>query len=292
MQMFKTTAKQTQQPQTLKKKLMSALAMLMVATTLMTTTSYAWFVLSTAPEVTGIATNVGANGSLEIALLNAETYEDLSLIRSGVGDSMVSKNPSANNAWGNLVDLGYVEYGLSNLTLLPARLMVTGSDGNYTVDTNLLAVPVYGFDGRVVELEQNTYSAIYQDGAFAFTSGKKDYGVRAIGTSDALSAQGSALASAKANIPAYIKNAKSTTSASLTQDLLDLVVKKAMGGEFTDTDKEALSKMISSLDSALTTVENALRQGLIAYAASEVGSEETFNIVKNRINCLFRIFFC
>ena len=282
--MFKTTAKQTQQPQTLKKKLMSALAMLMVATTLMTTTSYAWFVLSTAPEVTGIATNVGANGSLEIALLNAETYEDLSLIRSGVGDSMVSKNPSANNAWGNLVDLGYVEYGLSNLTLLPARLMVTGSDGNYTVDTNLLAVPVYGFDGRVVELEQNTYSAIYQDGAFAFTSGKKDYGVRAIGTSDALSAQGSALASAKANIPAYIKNAKSTTSASLTKDLLDLVVKKAMGGEFTDTDKEALSKMISSLDSALTTVENALRQGLIAYAASEVGSEETFNIVKNRIN--------
>ena len=283
--MFKTTAKQTQQPQTLKKKLMSALAMLMVATTLMTTTSYAWFVLSTAPEVTGIATNVGANGSLEIALLNAQTYEDLSLIRSGVGDSMVNNNPSANNAWGNLVDLGYQEYGLSNLTLLPARLMVTGNEETgYTVDTNLLAVPVYGFDGRVVELEQNTYSAIYQDGAFAFTSGQKDYGVRAIGTSDALSAQGSALASAKANIPAFMKNARSTTAASLTKDLLDLVVKKATGGSYTDADKESLSKMISSLDSALTTIENALRQGLIAYAASEVGSEDTFNIVKNRIN--------
>ena len=283
--MFKTTAKQTQQPQTLKKKLMSALAMLMVATTLMTTTSYAWFVLSTAPEVTGIATNVGANGSLEIALLNAQTYEDLSLIRSGVGDSMVNNNPSANNAWGNLVDLGYQEYGLSNLTLLPARLMVTGNEETgYTVDTNLLAVPVYGFDGRVVELEQNTYSAIYQDGAFAFTSGQKDYGVRAIGTSDALSAQGSALASAKANIPAFMKNARSTTAASLTKDLLDLVVKKATGGSYIDADKESLSKMISSLDSALTTIENALRQGLIAYAASEVGSEDTFNIVKNRIN--------
>lgn len=283
--MFKTTAKQTQQPQNLKKKLTSALAMLLVATTLMTTTSYAWFVLSTAPEVTGIATNVGANGSLEIALLNAETYEDLSLIRSGVGDSMVSNNPAANNAWGNLVDLGYQEYGLSNLTLLPARLMVTGSEeAGFTVDTNLLAVPVYGFDGRVVELEQNTYSAIYQDGAFAFTSGAKDYGVRAIGTSDALSAQGSALASAKANIPAYMKNARSTTAASLTKDLLDIVVKKATGGTYTDTDKESLSKMISSLDSALTTIENALRQGLIAYAASEVGSEDTFNTVKNRIN--------
>ena len=283
--MFKTTAKQTQQPQTLKKKLMSALAMFLVATTLMTTTSYAWFVLSTAPEVTGIATNVGANGSLEIALLNAETYQDLSLIRAGAGTSMVSNNPSANNTWGNLVDLGYQEYGLSNLTLLPARLMVTGNEETgYTVDTNLLAVPTYGFDGRVVDLDTGTYSAIYQEGQFAFSSGAKDYGVRAIGTSDALSAQGSALASAKANIPAYMKNAKSTTSASLTKDLLDLVVKKALGGEYGASDKEALNKMISSLDSALTTIENALRQGLIAYAASEVGSEDTFNAVKNRIN--------
>ena len=283
--MFKTTAKQTQQPQNLKKKLTSALAMLLVATTLMTTTSYAWFVLSTAPEVTGIATNVGANGSLEIALLNAETYQDLSLIRAGAGTSMVSNNPSANNTWGNLVDLGYQEYGLSNLTLLPARLMVSGSEETgYTVDTNLLAVPTYGFDGRVVDLDTGTYSAIYQNGEFAFTSGNKDYGVRAIGTSDALSAQGSALASAKANIPAYIKNARSTTSASLTKDLLDLVVKKALGGTYGASDKEALNKMISSLDGALETVENALRQGLVAYAASEIGSEDTFNTVKNRIN--------
>lgn len=281
--MRKTTT--NQQPQNLKKKLMSALAMLMVATTLMTTTSYAWFVLSTAPEVTGISTNVGANGSLEIALLNADTYSDLSLIRSGVGDSMVSNNPAANNAWGNLVDLGYKEYGLNNLTLLPARLMVTGSEeAGYTVDTNLLAVPTYGFDGRVVDLDTSTYSAIYQNGEFAFASGQKDYGVRAIGISDALSAQGSALASAKANIPAYIKNAKSTTAGSLTDDLLDLVVTKAMGNTYGESDKEALNKMISSLDSALTTVENALRQGLVAYAASEIASEDTFTMVKDRIN--------
>lgn len=284
--MRKTTT--NQQPQNLKKKLMSALAMLMVATTLMTTTSYAWFVLSTAPEVTGISTNVGANGSLEIALLNADTYSDLSLIRSGVGDSMVSNNHAANNAWGNLVDLGYQEYGLNNLTLMPARLMVTGSEeAGYTVDTNLLAVPTYGFDGRVVDLDTSTYSAVYQNGEFAFTSGQKDYGVRAIGISDALSAQGSALASAKANIPAFIKNARSTTAASLTRDLLDLIVKKyTASGEapFNDTDKESLNKMIGSLESALTTVENALRQGLIAYAASEVASEDTFNMVKDRIN--------
>ena len=281
--MFKTTAKQTQQPQTLKKKLMSALAMLMVATTLMTTTSYAWFVLSTAPEVTGIATNVGANGSLEIALLNAETYQDLSLIRAGAGTSMVSNNPAANNTWGNLVDLGYQEYGLSNLTLLPSRLMVSGSEGSYVVDTNLLAVPSYGFDGRVIELDTGTYSAIYQNGEFAFSSGTKDYGVRAIGTSDALSAQGSALASAKANIPAYIKNAGSAVRASLNSDLIGLVMKKSMGQDYVDADLLVLDATLTSLDNALTTIDNTLRQGLIAYAASQISSEENFNIAKNQI---------
>lgn len=277
-------AKTQEQPQNLKKKLMSALAMLLVATTLMTTTSYAWFVLSTAPEVTGITTNVGANGSLEIALLNAETYEDMSLIRAGAGTSMVSGNPAANNAWGNLVDLGYQEYGLSNLTLLPSRLMVSGSDGNYIVDTNLLAVPTYGFDGRVIELDTGTYSAIYQNGEFAFSSGKKDYGVRAIGTSDALSAQGSALASAKANIPAYIKNAQGAVRASLDDDLVGLIMKKSMGeGNYVNADLLVLDATLTSLESAMTTIDNTLRQGLIAYAASQIQSEETFNIAKNQI---------
>lgn len=272
-----------QQPQNLKKKLMSALAMLLVATTLMTTTSYAWFVLSTAPEVTGITTNVGANGSLEIALLNADTYEDMSLIRAGAGTSMVSGNPAANNAWGNLVDLGYQEYGLSNLTLLPSRLMVSGSEGSYIVDTNLLAVPTYGFDGRVIELDTGTYSAIYQNGEFAFTSGKKDYGVRAVGTSDALSAQGSALASAKANIPAYIKNAQGAVRASLNSDLVGLIMKKSMGKDYVDADLLVLDATLTSLDNALTTIDNTLRQGLIAYAASQIQSEETFNTAKNQI---------
>lgn len=276
-------AKTQEQPQNLKKKLMSALAMLLVATTLMTTTSYAWFVLSTAPEVTGITTNVGANGSLEIALLNAETYEDMSLIRAGAGTSMVSGNPAANNAWGNLVDLGYQEYGLSNLTLLPSRLMVSGSEGNYIVDTNLLAVPTYGFDGRVIELDTGTYSAIYQNGEFAFSSGKKDYGVRAIGTSDALSAQGSALASAKANIPAYIKNAQGAVRASLDDDLVGLIMKKSMDQDYVNADLVVLDATLTSLGNALTTIDNTLRQGLIAYAASQIQSEETFNTAKNQI---------
>ena len=70
-------------PAQLKSKLMAALAMLLVASVLMGSTTYAWLVLSIAPEVTGISTNIGANGSLEIALLNTETRQNMSAIRSG-----------------------------------------------------------------------------------------------------------------------------------------------------------------------------------------------------------------
>ena len=48
-------------------KLAAAVAMLLVSTIMLTTTTYAWFVLSTAPEVKGMSTTVGSNGSLEIA---------------------------------------------------------------------------------------------------------------------------------------------------------------------------------------------------------------------------------
>ncbi len=286
--MRKTTTKH-EQPQNLKKKLMSALAMFLVATTLMTTTSYAWFVLSTAPEVTGIATNVGANGSLEIALLNSETYEDMSLIRAGVGDSMVSNNPAANNAWGNLVDLGYVEYGLNSLLLLPARLNVKASGGKYMVDPGLLTVPTYGYDGRIVELTPNTVSAIYEDEAEAFTysGGKQDYGVRAIGTSDALSVQGSALATAKSIINTNTNTAKNNATNVLRDNgdaLFAIIMQYATDRNgFTDTHRDTLKAMINGLQKSLTDIETALRQGLVAYAASELVDEDAFTLVKDRL---------
>lgn len=283
--MGKTTTK-NEQMQNLKKKLMSALAMFMVATTLMTTTSYAWFVLSTAPEVTGIATNVGANGSLEIALLNSETYEDMSLIRAGAGDSMVSNNPAANNAWGNLVDLGYQEYGLSNLLLLPARLNVKANGDKYMVDPGLLTVPTYGYDGRIVELTDNTVSAIYQENAFLYSGGSQDYGVRAIGTSDALSVQGSGLATAKSIINTNINTAKNNAKNVLSANgsaLFDIILQYSTNGGFNDTHRDTLMAMVDGLQTSLTDIDTALRQGLVAYAASKVTDETTFTAVKDRI---------
>ena len=196
-------------PHALKKKLMASLSMLLIATIMMSTTTLAWFVLSTAPEVTGIETQVGANGSLEIVLLNTETRADMSTIRAGLGGGSLQENKiTANNVWGNLIDLGYTEYGLGELTLLPARLDASLSGGSYSVDLNkLLAVPNYGYDGRIIELTHDTASAIYKNNDFMY-SGAQDYGVRAIGTSDALSPQGSALSSAKSNISTWTKSAK------------------------------------------------------------------------------------
>lgn len=285
--MKKNTTSQTH-PRALKQKLMSALAMLMIATILMTSTTYAWFVLSTKPEVTGIETQVGANGSLEIVLLNTQTKQDMSSIRAGLGGGSLQEDQiTANNAWGNLVDLGFAEYGLGNLVLMPARLDVSANGESFAVDLNkLLAVPSYGFDGRIIELTRNTATAIYKDTDFMY-SGGQDYGVRAIGTSDVLSPQGSALASAKNSISTHRTSAKNSAVGALTGNasgLIGIILQKQMNENgFTDDHKATVVAMIDDLDESLTYIDLALRQGLVAYAASEVGDVDTFNLVRNRI---------
>ena len=128
---------------TIRSKLVAAIAMLLVGVFMVISSSYAWFTLSTAPEVTGIYTSVGANGNLEMALVPADG--NLANITSGVGDS------GKNESWGNLVDLGQSvdnqnKYGLDKIQLLPARLNVTGTD---SYKFNGLSAPTYGADGRV-----------------------------------------------------------------------------------------------------------------------------------------------
>ena len=67
-----------------KAKLMSAVALLLVSAILLSTSTYAWLVLSTAPEVSEMKTTAGANGALEIAL---QSTSNLSDIQHGVGNS-------------------------------------------------------------------------------------------------------------------------------------------------------------------------------------------------------------
>ncbi len=51
-----------------KSKLMAALVMLLVSAIMMSTASFAWFTISTAPEISNMKSTVAANGNLEIAL--------------------------------------------------------------------------------------------------------------------------------------------------------------------------------------------------------------------------------
>lgn len=162
-------------------KLMGAIAMLLVASIMMSTTSYAWFVLSTAPEVTDLTTTAGANGALEIALQsNKADGNGRADILSGVGQSIASKDAqTANTYWGNVVDLSK-GYGLEHITLYPARLNLT-NDSQVNMQ-NMLSIPTFGTDGRVTSLK-NAEKTYFKDGKFE--QGQSHWGVNVMGaTSD------------------------------------------------------------------------------------------------------------
>jgi len=285
---MKRSTSKPAKPMHLKRKLMSALSMLLVSTILLTTTSYAWFVLSTAPEVSGITTNIGANGSLEIALLNTNTHANMETIRSGVpGNSLAANDVSANYAWGNLIDLGFGNYGLDSVVLLPARLNAFASGTGYAVDTGMLAIPTYGYDGRVMDLTDNTMSAIFQDNEFSLTAGMQDYGVRAVGTANDLSAQSSTLTLARSNITSYTNSAKSgvrSLMADSANTLMGIVLQHYTGSDtFGDTERDALKDMLEKMQANVSYIDLALRQGIVAYAASQITDEILFNTVKDTV---------
>lgn len=161
-------------PGTLRNKLMAAACMLLVASIMMVTSTYAWFTLSTAPEVTNISTTVSGNGSLEIALMPTDGL--VTNIARGISSA---DKKTANVSWGNIVDLAE-EYGLESITLQPGLLDTTSVDGL----NKLLQTAVFGSDGRVEKLENNTGWAVYDAGTgenATFTKPTGDaYGVRAI----------------------------------------------------------------------------------------------------------------
>ena len=139
-----------------RQKLLAAIALLLISAIVLGGASFAWITLSTAPEVRGISTNISANGSLEIALLNADTRADLDKIDTLIGQSLAGGAKGANNTWGNLVDLSDQGYGLSNIALLPARLNAVEANDGYMLNAGLLSVPTYGHDGRIIDLTDNT----------------------------------------------------------------------------------------------------------------------------------------
>lgn len=260
----------------LRKKLLSALAMLLVATILMVSSTYAWFVLSTAPEVTGIQTQVGANGSLEIALVNKASWDDLTKLDMGDIDESATENlGSANLTWGNLVNLSDASYGLRNITLNPARLAIAPNGNNadgtaitYTIGNSLLKVPVYTEDGRVQRLDTATVVDYIYDGKGFTTEG---YGVRAIGTASQMSQFQLGMNAARSDIANHRAAAKTTASNTLNNTgagLADIVVQYALNGKtenYTVKDLQTIQTMANGLLDALNEVESGIRAAFAGY---------------------------
>ena len=51
----------------LKERITAVALLLVISITMVTTTTFAWVVLSRNPEVSGVTTNIASNGNLEIA---------------------------------------------------------------------------------------------------------------------------------------------------------------------------------------------------------------------------------
>ena len=246
-----------------KKKLMGAICMLLVASIMVVSSTYAWFTLSTAPEITGISTSVGANGNLEMALLNSESFANPdTVIKSEVGDS--TKDVKLKNlTWGNLVDLS-TGYGLDKIKLMPAALNINGAAGAFTVTKdNLLATPTYGTDGRVADLSGKTYTAKYDGTNWAFDKDNPGYGVRAIGSNDNLTPQQAGLLGAKSEYNQALSAAKTTIQNALSTNgkgLSNAVMALALDGgaeQLKEDQQAAINAMVEAAEKALTEIDKA-----------------------------------
>lgn len=265
----------------LKSKLIAAVAMLLVSTIMMVSTTYAWFTLSTAPEVQGITTTVGANGNLEIALSPAD--RDYSKITTGVGDTNGAWT-AKNLTWGNLLDLSDPSYGLSKIMLLPSQLNIKASEtGNAanTLQTNPLKVPTYGADGRVDTLKSDgvTYGAQRPNGnvdGFIVNSGTAEdiFGVRAVGTSSTQSETALNFQTALSTINNNRGAANSQVSVALSTyggSLAGVAIKYANGEESGyEAYKADMKALINELDGASDKIEVALYNALLAISISDL----------------------
>ena len=306
--------KQTRRQRDIKSKLLAAICMLLVSSIMMVSSTYAWFTLSTAPEVTGITTAVGANGNLEMALqpLNG----DSSKITSAVGDS--TKDASIKNlTWGNLVDLSNNDfYGLDNIKLYPSALSTETADTGLKLTTNPLQTPSYGADGRVSGLSANTITGVYDASGEAFyenasvtvdsvtTPIQNAKGVRAVGVASSMTERQLAFRTALSTASSATSQAKRLASQSLNNNgakLADIAiqhatVKEGVTESYTVADVNALMTIVKELlgydtttDSGTTHttgsleyVETALRQYAVAMALNNA-SDDNYKTAKETV---------
>lgn len=273
----------------IKSKLIAAVCMLLVAVIMVVSSTYAWFTLSTAPEVTGITTAVGANGALEMVLVK---YENGTAVHhNGIHGS--TDQSVINNYWGNLVDVSdNTKYGLNQITLYPSKLNLD-TNGNFS--NTVLETPKYGDDGRVSSLEKNgVIGEFIKDtdadlGAFYPSNALNSNGVRAVGVASGMTDRQLAYRNALAAANTATSTAKNKASLSLNANgsiLADIAIKKAMNsGNYSPADVAALKNIVTSLlTDVIPQVETAYEQYILAYAASQGFEDSVYQAVNGLIN--------
>lgn len=271
----------------IKSKLVAAICMLMVSCIMVVSSTYAWFTLSTAPEVTGITTAIGANGNLEMALLPSSnatgTKYTVAEALAAIGNATGSETGTGINlTWGNLVDLSDASYGLNKITLYPSKLNYTAgiTTTKDTLGANYLGVPEYGSDGRFDKLNNGKANAFIYTGA---SFDKDGWGVRAVGTSSGESAHKLAYKNAlNTAISAHNEALKLAKEACATggSQLGTLAVKKATNAnaQYTQDDVTALKYAYTALDLSLDKIEESLKYYIIAnYLANNSIEESALN---------------
>ncbi len=245
-------------------KLVSAVAMLLVATIMVVSSTYAWFTLSTAPEITGVSTAVGANGALEMLLATKDADGKWFYGTGSVGEK---SEVERNSYWGNLVKLDDTSYGSQAITLYPSKLNL--NDGKLNL-LEPLQTPVFGDDGRVESTPAGGNFAKYN--GTNFVQDDSYYGFRALGVASGLSERQQAFRSAVSSVATAQYNAQTEARRSLSANgtpLANIAVNKAMNDDnakFKQADVDAIGSMVSALEVSLKQVEEAYIQAIIAYA--------------------------
>ena len=261
--------KNSKRKQDIKSKLLAAIAMLMVATIMMVSSTYAWFTLSTAPEVQGISTNVGSNGNLEIAL-SPSTGDAADVEDGNTNDDWIVKNLT----WGNQLKLSGL-YDLEGINLYPAQL-----NSNDLASTPL-STPVYGADGRIDKLEANTLIG----GKIAGKTGwvvpgedEKAFGVRVVGTSSTMTEYQTTFNQQYSNLGIAYKGVQNKAQAGLNANgsaLAEMAIKHANAENGDPTNDYSsyvgdLTALIASLTEANNDLEQAIRASISAIGSSNL----------------------
>ena len=234
--------------------------------------TYAWFTLSTAPEVKGINTAIGANGALEMALTPVDGSDPSDETTTG------KTLADINNIWGNLVQLydDTVEdgdiYGAGKITLYPSRLV---NSSIIDTDAAVLATPVYGADGRVSDVANNAIVGIYNPATEGFYKGT-GYGFRGIGVSSSMSPRQLAYSNALSSGNTYISQAQKAAGTTLNtygSTLGTIIVRHAAATEtnpdtYTAVEVQTIIDMVNGISEAVNAIDDAYVQYVIAFVAA------------------------